>query len=143
MIGPCSTSCCAAPRTRSASATTSSRSSRLVAGRHSTTPPETLTTSNRSTPGGPRNREQNSGTPLHYLSGDLHYINSVDSRWSENSRATVRTADICVFVIVERFGAITWETELREALEAGVPFLFLCLADTYRKYIDLIRSVDS
>jgi hypothetical protein len=55
----------------------------------------------------------------------------------------VRTADICVFVVIERFGAITWETELQAALEAGVPFRFLCLEGTYKKYLNLLRSVTS
>lgn len=72
-------------------------------------------------------------TPLHYLSGDVQYINSRASRWTENSRATVEGADVCVFVIVERFGSITWGTELRAALNAGVPFLVLCLEKTYKK----------
>jgi hypothetical protein len=83
------------------------------------------------------------GTPLHYLSGDVRYINSLRSQWTDNSRATVEAADICVFVVVERFGTITWGTELRAALDAGVPFLVLCLASTYAKYLTLLRSVDN
>lgn len=83
------------------------------------------------------------GTPLHYLSGDVRYINSLRSQWTENSQATVEGADVCVFVVVERFGTITWGTELRAALDAGVPFLVLCLAPTYAKYLTLRRDVKS
>ncbi len=82
------------------------------------------------------------GIPLHYLSGDVRYINSLASSWTENSKATVEDADLCVFVIVERFGSITWETELRAALNAGVPFLVLCLASTYATYVTLTRTID-
>jgi hypothetical protein len=70
-------------------------------------------------------------SPLHYLSGDILHINSATATWDRNSTTTVRSADLCVFVIVERYGEITWTRELREALDIGKPFVVLCLADTY------------
>ncbi|MFI5501554.1 hypothetical protein ACIA5E_21030 [Nocardia asteroides] len=53
------------------------------------------------------------GEPLHFLSGSIQYLNSADASWSKNSEITIRAADLCVFVIVEDFGEITWGTELR------------------------------
>ncbi|NKZ09228.1 hypothetical protein [Actinomadura latina] len=77
------------------------------------------------------------GEPLHYLSGGILYLNSLDSSWERNSRVTVHAADLCVFVIIERYGEITFGTELREALAAGKPFIVLCLERTYSKYVTL------
>ncbi|MEU4498574.1 hypothetical protein AB0F96_35335 [Streptomyces sp. NPDC023998] len=77
------------------------------------------------------------GVPYHFLSGTVNYINSATSDWEENSRATVQEADVCVFVIVEQIGRITWETEVTEALLAGKPFLVLCLDKTYQRYLTL------
>jgi hypothetical protein len=77
------------------------------------------------------------GIPYHFLAGTVNYINSASSNWEENSRATVQEADVCVFVIVEQIGRITWETEVTEALMAGKPFLVLCLDRTYQKYLTL------
>ena len=79
------------------------------------------------------------GEPLHYLAGGVQYLNSADSSWSRNSQITVRAADLCVFVIIEKHGEITWSTELREARSAGKPFLVLCLDRTYTKY-DVLRN---
>jgi hypothetical protein len=81
------------------------------------------------------------GEPLHYLAGDVQYLNSADSSWLRNSQMTVRAADLCVFVIVERYGEITWSTELREARSAGKPFIVLCLDRTYTKYLVLRDSL--
>ncbi|UVS80563.1 hypothetical protein [Actinokineospora sp. UTMC 2448] len=79
------------------------------------------------------------GEPLHYLAGGVQYLNSADSNWSRNSQITVRAADMCVFVIIEKYGEITWSTELREARSAGKPFLVLCLDRTYTKY-EVLRN---
>lgn len=78
---------------------------------------------------------------MHYQSGSVRYINDAASSWSENSGRTVKSADLCVFVILERFGEITWSVELQEALVSGVPFILLCLTPTYSKYLTLTRAV--
>ncbi|MEH0934787.1 hypothetical protein [Micromonospora psammae] len=77
----------------------------------------------------------------HYLSGDILHINHAQASWVTNSRDTVRNAHVCVFVIVESFGSITWQTELREALAVGKPILVLCLDKTYQAYKTLTRDV--
>ncbi|MFE6893609.1 hypothetical protein [Streptomyces sp. NPDC057694] len=77
------------------------------------------------------------GVSWHFLDGTVNYINSASSDWEENSRATVQEADVCVFVIVEEIGRITWETEVTAALLAGKPFLVLCLHATYQRYLVL------
>ncbi len=76
-----------------------------------------------------------------YLSGEIRYANTATADWVENSRLTVEAADICVFVIVERYGEITWTHELDRALDSGTPFILLCLADTYTDYLTLKRNV--
>jgi hypothetical protein len=77
------------------------------------------------------------GNPLHYLSGDVLYVNAATTTWSANSRATAASADLCVFVIVRTLGSITWETEFREVLSSGKPFVVLCLDETYHRYLQL------
>lgn len=81
------------------------------------------------------------GEPLHYLSGDILHMNAAGSDWRMNSEMTVDAADLCVFVIVERFGEITWSTELKRARAAGKPFLLFCLHSTYTTYLGLRRHV--
>lgn len=81
------------------------------------------------------------GVAWHYQSGDVLHINSSAASWERNSRATVKAADLCVFVVLEAYGDVTWEAELDEALAEGTPFLILCLQDTYQKYLTLSRGV--
>ncbi|MBM0255993.1 hypothetical protein [Micromonospora sp. 4G55] len=76
----------------------------------------------------------------HYLSGDILHVNHAQASWETNSRDTVRHAHVCVFVIVEAYGEITWRTELREALAIGKPILVLCLDRTYQVYKTLTRE---
>jgi hypothetical protein len=83
------------------------------------------------------------GEPWHYRKGRVVHVNSANASWNFNSRATVRKADLCVFVVLEQYGEITWTVELDEALAAGKPFLLFCLRDTYQKYLTLNRSVAS
>ncbi|MFD4210245.1 hypothetical protein ACFWRG_30145 [Micromonospora tulbaghiae] len=78
-----------------------------------------------------------------YLSGDILYINHAQASWETNSRDTVRKAHVCVFLIVEAYGEITWQTELREALAAGKPILVFCLEETYRTYQVLTRKASA
>lgn len=77
------------------------------------------------------------GNPLHYLSGDILYVNAATSTWETNSQASVRSADLCVFVIMRALGTITWQTEFREVVLSGTPFLVLCLDETYERYRSL------
>ncbi|NES12987.1 hypothetical protein G3554_21040 [Micromonospora sp. PPF5-17] len=79
----------------------------------------------------------------HYLSGDILHINHAQASWETNSRDTVRNAHVCVFLIVEAYGEITWQTELREALAAGKPTLVFCLEETYQAYQVLTRKASA
>jgi hypothetical protein len=83
------------------------------------------------------------GDPWQYLAGRVLHVNSMNASWAANSRATVQKADLCVFVIVQRYGDITWSVELKEALGSGKPFLIFCLRETYQKYLTLSRSIAS
>jgi len=79
--------------------------------------------------------------PWFYQQGKIHHINSRTSRWTENSRATVKKVDICVFVIIRSYGAITWTHELQEALELGKPFVVLALESAWRRYTTLLHGL--
>lgn len=79
--------------------------------------------------------------PWFYRYGKIHHINSRTSRWTENSRATVKKADVCVFVILRRYGDITWTHELEEALELGKPFLVLALESTWARYNTFLHAL--
>lgn len=81
------------------------------------------------------------GEPWHYQSGRVLYLNNASASWDKNSRRTVGQADLCVFVILRRYGEITWNTELREALDSGKPFLILCLDSTKIEYFALKTNV--
>ncbi|MEU2869774.1 hypothetical protein ABZ769_11270 [Streptomyces olivoreticuli] len=80
--------------------------------------------------------------PLHYQSGDILHMNTPGPNWRANSEMTVDVADLCVFVIIQRFGEITWYAELERARAAGKPFLLFCLDSTYTKYMALRLHVD-
>lgn len=69
-----------------------------------------------------------------YLDGTIRYHNSATSGWRENSRASVLQADVAVFVLIKRFGEIAWTEELSQALTAGLPFLMLCLDETFSAF---------
>lgn len=79
------------------------------------------------------------GEAWHYQRGEILHINSMDASWSVNSLATLQSADLAIFVIWERYGSITWATELAAALAEGKPFRVLCLDTTYQKYLALSR----
>jgi hypothetical protein len=79
--------------------------------------------------------------PLFYQQGTIQHVNSRTSRWTENSRATVRQADVCVFVIMHRYGDITWNHELQEALERGRPFVVLALESAWNRYRTLLHAL--
>lgn len=81
------------------------------------------------------------GEPLHFLSGGILYQNSADASWQQNSRKTVHAADLCVFVIIEKYGEITFGTELRSALASGKPFIVLCHERTYQDYQTLRKHL--
>lgn len=75
------------------------------------------------------------GDPWHFLGGQILYLNTAIADFRRNSTQTVRSSDAIVFVIVRNFGEISWETELREALDDGKPMIILCLESTYRAYL--------
>ena len=79
-------------------------------------------------------------SPLFYQHGTIRHVNSLTSNWPDNSRATVRRADICIFVILNSYGDITWSHELEEALELGKPFIVLALESAWVKYKSLLHT---
>lgn len=79
--------------------------------------------------------------PWFYQQGKIHHINSSQSRWTENSRATVKKVDICVFVILGQYGDITWTHELQEALDLGKPFVVLALESMWTRYTTLLYGL--
>lgn len=81
--------------------------------------------------------------PWWYLNGKIWHLNSASSSWSENSRATVRKVDVCVFVILNSYGEITWSEELKEALNLGKPFVVLALESAWNRYNTIRYSVDN
>jgi hypothetical protein len=81
------------------------------------------------------------GEPLYYTDGRIEYLNSSNASWEKNSRSSVADVDLCVFVAIERYGEITWTTELREALVSGKPFLVLCVKSTHDKYYSFKKSL--
>lgn len=81
------------------------------------------------------------GEPLHFLSGGILYQNSADASWQQNSRMTIHAADLCIFVIIEKYGEITFGAELRAALASGKPFIVLCYDRTYQDYQTLRRHL--
>ncbi len=73
-------------------------------------------------------------TPLNFTDGSIFYHNYGVNQWERNSKLTVRSSDILVFVINEKYGEITWNTELDEAIGNGKNFIVLCRDETYAKY---------
>lgn len=59
------------------------------------------------------------GDPWHYQSGTISYLNHPRANFRRNSARTVAEADVLVLVLLERFGEISWDTELREAVGRG------------------------
>lgn len=80
-------------------------------------------------------------TPWFYQDGRIHHTNSRTSSWVENSRATVKKVDVCVFVILDKYGEITWNQELVEALETGTPFVVLALESSWARYTTLLHTI--
>lgn len=76
-----------------------------------------------------------------YQQGTIQHVNSRTSTWVENSRATVDKADICVFVILDRYGDITWNHELYLALQLGKPFVILALHTAWVRYNTLRYTI--
>lgn len=80
-------------------------------------------------------------TPWFYQDGRILHTNSRTSSWVENSRATVRKVDICVFAILDKYGDITWSEELSEALELGKPFIVMALESSWTRYTTLLHTI--
>jgi len=72
--------------------------------------------------------------PLNFTNGTILYHNYGINKWERNSRLTVKSSDVLVFVINERFGEITWNAELDEAIQNGKNFIVLCRDITYTSY---------
>lgn len=72
--------------------------------------------------------------PLNFTDGTIFYHNYGVNQWERNSKLTVKSSDVLVFVINEKFGEITWNTELDEAISNGKNFIVLCRDETYAKY---------
>jgi hypothetical protein len=79
--------------------------------------------------------------PWFYQQGKIKHINSRTSSWTENSRATVSKVDICVFVMLDRYGDITWNHELQEALQLAKPFIVMALDSAWIRYNNLLHSI--
>jgi hypothetical protein len=82
------------------------------------------------------------GEPWHYQDGHISYFNSIHSNWVTNSQATIKEADLCVFVIIRQVGELTWNVELKLALAEGKPFLLFCHTETLNRYYDIKRAVN-
>lgn len=72
--------------------------------------------------------------PLNFTNGTILYHNYGVNRWERNSRLTVKSSDILLFVINERFGDITWNAELDEAIINGKNLIVFCRDETYTSY---------
>lgn len=79
--------------------------------------------------------------PWFYQEGKILHINSSTSTWVQNSIATVDRVDVCVFVVLNQYGDITWNRELRRALEVGKPFIVLALQSALTRYNTLLHSL--
>jgi|GEM_PF-5707724 len=75
------------------------------------------------------------GLSSFYQDGSIIYQNGLDASWEENSILSVKDADICVFVIREKIGKITWEKEFITAYDNCIPILILCFDDTHNRYL--------
>jgi hypothetical protein len=82
-------------------------------------------------------------TPLSFLDGTISYHNYGYNRWEENSRLTVQSADILLFVIHKSFGSLTWDVEYDEAIKNGKNIIVLCSANTYTLYRNLRETLSS
>lgn len=69
-----------------------------------------------------------------FLTATHTYENSSYSSSSSNSRASVRDAQICVFVIKGSYGSYTWNDEFDEVLREGVPFIVMCDESKFNEY---------
>lgn len=76
------------------------------------------------------------GFKILYYKRFMYYNNY--NNWNENSKESVENADIIVFVINEKFGEITWNTEFETALSLGTPFIILCNEDIFSLYSKLL-----
>lgn len=74
------------------------------------------------------------GNPQHYTLGNIYQRPGGDPNPRKMSELAVREADICVFVITDSVGSITWDTELPAAKDMGVPFVVLAHQDAMRVF---------
>jgi|GEM_PF-1043441 len=76
--------------------------------------------------------------PAHFLNATAEKDNY--SKWEDNSRVSVVNSDVIIYLIVEKYGEITWNTEFITAKANGKPFILLCAYDTYTAYYTLGRD---
>jgi len=75
------------------------------------------------------------GVSSFYQDGSIIYQNGLNASWEANSILSVKDSDICVFVIREKIGKITWEKEFITAYNNCIPILILCFDYTHNKYL--------
>lgn len=63
--------------------------------------------------------------PAHFFNSTTVHSNHAD--WKQNSMKSVQLADIIIYVIMDKYGGITWETEYVAALMNGKPYSIFCI----------------
>ena len=61
----------------------------------------------------------------------IKYMNNSKASFEDNSRSTVHASSLCIFVINEKHGQITWDVEYEEAFKNNIPVIILCNKKTY------------
>lgn len=79
-------------------------------------------------------------TPAHFLNATIIYSNY--TKWETNSEKSVEGANAVVFVILKEHGEITWRTEYLTTIKNGKPFILLCEAKTFDRYLDIKSHAD-
>lgn len=69
-----------------------------------------------------------------YIDASHYHEDTLTGSSIRNSRISVKEADLCVFVIMQKVGAITWNEEMDEAWWAGKPIIVMCRQDTYEAF---------
>ena len=82
------------------------------------------------------------GEAVNYQTGNFFYENHAYSDFRKNSAMTVKNVDLCVFVVIESVGEITWDTELVTVILEGKPFILLCENQVYQRYLILKSALN-
>ena len=70
--------------------------------------------------------------PICFLDGSIKHSN--DQNWKKNSTESVAASDILVFVILEKYGEITWKTEYKQGLKLGKKIIIFCEEHIWTTY---------